>query len=419
MPYCSTMSPGVDVVSMLQGGLKRGQQRANFFLSLAGSVSVGRPSSPMAAHVIRPWLLSALLIGLSGCVFVVGVSIASWRQFCRRGKLTAGFKNEDLPSLAAGNDQGRTLALPRVAALLVLGFITVIWGFQQPLIKVVIGSTDMLTAVILNLLRFGLAAACFSAWLPRLRTPQGALALEWRAGCELGFWLTFGFGLHTIGLVYTTAQRGIVLLYLNVQFVSVFAYFFFKMPIQRSVWVSSSITLVGAGLLCWGSGDAMGGVPLNLGDMLCLIAAAASGMFILRLEAFAKVADPTALNAVCTLTVFVMCIAWVLVSALSAGMFLSEVSRRMVGICRSYESIVIHLGAVTTAATNWLQTLAQESVSAPQAAVIYALDGVWGCIFAFLTLGEVLNVWGIIGAGLVIAAAMFQGIATALHTGSG
>lgn len=141
---------------------------------------------------------------------------------------------------------------------------------------------------------------------------------------------------------------------------------------------------------------------------MCVLAAASSGMFILRLEACAKVADSTALNAVYMLVVAALCIPWMLVIAAYAGVSLSGVVRCIVKLTMSNYGAVMYLGIVSTAATNWLQTLGQDSVPATQAVIVFALDAVWGCIFSYFILGEVLDTIGLIGAGFVVGAAMYQ-----------
>jgi len=318
----------------------------------------------------------------------------------------------------ARSDQNTTPELPRIAALAVLGLITIVWGLQHPTIKFAIDGTDEVEAALLNLLRFFLATMCFLMFLPRPRTPGGSLVLEWRGGSELGLWLFCGFALQAVGLLYTTAQRGAVLLYLNVKFVPFFARVFFSRPVPCSVWVSAVVALIGVILVCLGSGDSTGNVSLNVGDVICLVAAAASGMFILRLENFANVTDPSALNAVCMLIVFTLCIPWVLMTALCKGMLLSEVGRLIVGLCENQGSIVLYLGVVTTAVMTFLQTIVQQSVPATHAVIIYSLDVVWGCIFSYLILGEVLRLGGIVGASLVIAASVYQGIFITRNTDS-
>ena len=49
---------------------------------------------------------------------------------------------------------------------------------------------------------------------------------------------------------------------------------------------------------------------------------------------------------------------------------------------------LFYLGGVTTALANFLQTIGQREVSAEKASLIYALDPVWGAVFANLLLGE-------------------------------
>jgi len=73
---------------------------------------------------------------------------------------------------------------------------------------------------------------------------------------------------------------------------------------------------------------------------------------------------------------------------------------------------IVYLGVVTSAVCNWIQTLGQREVPAEKAALIYALDPVYGAAFARVLLGEseALGVRGYIGAGLVTAAAVFASL---------
>ena len=69
---------------------------------------------------------------------------------------------------------------------------------------------------------------------------------------------------------------------------------------------------------------------------------------------------------------------------------------------------LLYLSLVTTVFANWLQTVGQRDVSAPDAAIIYALDPVYGAGFSFLLLGETLGPQGVTGAGLVLLAVLFS-----------
>ncbi|CAE8606487.1 unnamed protein product, partial [Polarella glacialis] len=159
--------------------------------------------------------------------------------------------------------------------------------------------------------------------------PSGVRAsLEWRGGVELGVWLFLGFCLQAVGLLYTTAQRSGLLLYLNVKLVPFFAFFLFARAVPQTAWLAALAALLGTFLV---AGDDKAGVPPNVGDVLSVLAAAASAMFILRLETFAPVTNAKALNAVSMLTVAGLCLPWALAQAAIATSVpeaLSEVGHR-------------------------------------------------------------------------------------------
>jgi len=311
--------------------------------------------------------------------------------------------------------------LDTTLAILVLGLVTVLWGAQHVVIKATLSGGDRLEVAALNFLRFGVAAICFSPWLPPgfFSQRRGVRAsLEWRGGIELGFWLFLGFCLQAVGLLYTTAQRSSLLLYLNVKLVPFFAFFIFQREVSLSAWLLAAAALLGTFLV---AGDGSAGVPLNIGDFLSLAAAAASAMFILRLEVFAPATDPKSLNAVGMLAVCVLCVPWLLTEAtlaapeVTAGAHASlgaNVGSEVVGSLKSlvldHLPAIFYLGVVTTAFTNWLQTIGQQSVPATTASVIYALDPLWGCLFAYIFLGESLGPQGIAGCGLLGSVWLYQ-----------
>ena len=177
---------------------------------------------------------------------------------------------------------GRRSKVTKSAAIVLLGVVTVLWGSQHSIIKYTLqqGANDSLQAASLNLVRFGLAGLCFSPWLPVARPErQGVRArLEWRAGAELGFWLFLGFCLQAAGLLYTTAQRSGLLLYLNVKLVPFFAWSIFGRAVPLSAWLSALAAFLGTLLVAM---DDAAGVDPNVGDLLSLLAAAASAF---RLE---------------------------------------------------------------------------------------------------------------------------------------
>lgn len=121
---------------------------------------------------------------------------------------------------------------PLILPLVLLNAVTVLWGTQHAVIKLILQSD--LSPGMTNLARFGLAALLFSPWTPGVLehpptlpfSPDEPLALDraeegegegvnlattgaaetWRAGTELGLWMFLGFAFQAIGLGFTTAR---------------------------------------------------------------------------------------------------------------------------------------------------------------------------------------------------------------------
>lgn len=75
---------------------------------------------------------------------------------------------------------------------------------------------------------------------------------------------------------------------------------------------------------------------------------------------------------------------------------------------RAQAPLIGYLAVVTTALTNWMQALGQQSIPAERAAVIYAMDPVYAAGFAYLLLGESLGPTGLAGAGIITGAAVWS-----------
>lgn len=237
----------------------------------------------------------------------------------------------------------------------------------------------------------------------------------WRWGAEMGTWMFLGYAFQAIGLAYTTAQRSGFLLYLNVKFVPFFAFVLLGRKISGATWASALVAFGGTALL---SADPGSGTPINVGDLWSVAAAMASAMFILRMEkATERVNDSAALNAATLWIVALLALVW----TGGEGVFLQQTQpqvqqqvqqhvlsypfQTVQHIVQAHPVAVLYLGVVSTALANYLQTVAQQGISAERASVIYAMDPVYGAIFANLLLGEKLGNQGLVGAGAIAVAA--------------
>lgn len=150
--------------------------------------------------------------------------------------------------------------------------------------------------------------------------------------------------------------------------------------ISLATWVSAFTAFFGTVLLA--TGDLSLG--FNVGDVWSIAAAAASAMFILRLEkASAEVEESSQLNAASLWVVFLLSVIWSHQNHLSFG--------NLGEIAMSHPIEIIYLGGVTTALSNYIQTLAQKDISAERASIIYSLDPVYGAFFSWLLLNETLG----------------------------
>jgi drug/metabolite transporter (DMT)-like permease len=245
----------------------------------------------------------------------------------------------------------------------------------------------------------------------------------WRWGAELGLYMFLGFLFQAIGLQYTTAQKSGFLLYLNVKLVPFFALLLYGRPISMLTFVSALAAFVGTTLLAtdnggsWGtaaslssSSAAASSSSWNIGDQWTIAAAAASAMFILRLEKASQArVSALDLNAASLVVVTALAALWsVAVSSLDDidqdDAITAFSSLWTMASTHPWE--LLYLGGVTTAFSNWIQTRAQRYVPAERAALIYSLDPVYGAGFAYLLLGERLtSPAAVAGAALITVAA--------------
>lgn len=267
----------------------------------------------------------------------------------------------------------RQLSPTKGAILLVIA--TALWGSSFVVIKQIIPD---IPAAPICVARFVIAAIALS---PFLRFDRKL----WRYGLEIGIWLFAGFATQTIGLHYTTVNRSAFITAMNVIFVPILAALVGH-RVRPLVWFAALTALTGCALLC---GDSAG--P-NIGDLWSLGTAIVFGLYIFRLESIAPKfpALPLALAQIFPVAIFSA--AWLAASPAHITNF--------------HWPSLIYLGVAATAMTTWLQAFAQKVVPAPQAAVIFTLEPVFAAILGYLMLHESLAPRGMVGAGLIILAAI-------------
>jgi drug/metabolite transporter (DMT)-like permease len=360
------------------------------------------------------------------------------------------------PALGFGGETGtstpRVGAIP-TASLVLLNGVAVLWGTQHAVVKSIVdgaasSSAGGIAAVefdvgvdpaFFTLARFLLAAAVATVGnyaaarvvsgstsssnkskgglllvedaqgapsLPaRTATPFPSTTLRW--GLEMGLYMFLGFAFQAIGLQSTTASKSGFLLYLNVKFVPLLAYLLLGRQLTVSTVLSAVAAFAGTALLATNGQISFGTTNLNVGDAWSVLAAMASAMFILRLErASAEAPNAAALNAASLWTVTLLSFVWWTSNHAGSWNLLNDMVREASGLLQAHLPELLYLSVVATALTNWIQTVAQRDVPAERASIIYAMDPVYGAMFAHLWLGENLDgtaAW--IGASIIVVAA--------------
>ena len=267
----------------------------------------------------------------------------------------------------------RSLSQNWGAAMLVLA--SALWGSSFVAIKQI---SSGMPASAICVARFTIAATVLLPFISLDRK-------TWRYGIELSIWLFAGYATQAVALRHTSVNRCAFITAMYVVLTPLLAATLGH-RVRGIVWAAAIVALTGCGLLC---GDGRG--P-NIGDVWSLGTAITWAVYIFRMEAVASQFKPLPLA-----------IAQLGPMALLSGLWFGISPGH---VTQPHWPLLIYLGLACTAATTWLQASGQRVVPSPQAAVIFSLDPVFAAIFGYIFLGEVLNVRELIGAIMIIAAAI-------------
>jgi len=275
-------------------------------------------------------------------------------------------------------------------ALLALLVATGLWGSTFVFIQAVetTDSTKYLSPAALTFGRFAVASLAF--------LPFGWRALRyWRAGIELGFLMWAGYATQAVGLLYTSVPRMAFLSSLYVILLPIGA-FVRGRKVSGLVWVGAVLAVVGTGLL---SSD---GGPPNHGDAWALATAVAWAFFIERFGHHCRRAPTLAVAAMNVWGVTLFSLAWFVASRGSL------VGLTMGAMRQLPWATLIYLGVAATSLVAVLQAIGQRKIAAPRAAILYTLEPVFACVAGFAYRGIVLGASGVLGAFLILLAAVLS-----------
>jgi drug/metabolite transporter (DMT)-like permease len=270
---------------------------------------------------------------------------------------------------------------------LILLLVTVVWGMTFPVLKV---ATGLLSGVEVTTLRFCIAALCM---LPFVR---GISSAAWRDGFWLGALALFSMAAQAYGLQFIASNRSAFLTSLNVLMVPLLGLLLGARP-SWLIFVAAALACLGIGMMSY-DGEAH-----LLADAATLFAALAYAVYTMGMSARARLHKAVHLACAQVWCMAAMGLVWMLLDSGPARVLsLPEVI--------SLEVLLglLFLGALASAATFFLQALAQTHVSAEQAAIIYALEPVFAALFGWIYLAEVMTPMAQAGALVVVLAVMLS-----------
>lgn len=264
-----------------------------------------------------------------------------------------------------------------------LMFVTLGWGISYLLLDISLTELDPFT---LNAFRF--LFAFFVAGLlsyPKLRTVNKATI---KASAVLGLILMVVYIGATYGVRYTSLSNAGFLCALAVVLVPVFEFIWKRKRPENKLMLSVLLSLVGIALLTLN-----GSLKPALGDILCILCAAAYAVDLLYVDAAVKREEINAYQ----LGVFHLGF-----SGLYQLIIALLVEEPHLPDSGKVWAAVLFLSIFCTGLAFIVQTIAQQYTSATHVGIIFTLEPVFAGIAAYIFADEILTAKGYVGAVLLL-----------------
>jgi drug/metabolite transporter (DMT)-like permease len=213
------------------------------------------------------------------------------------------------------------------------------------------------------------------------------------------------------GLKTTSATRSSFITVLYVLFIPIFEFIFLSVRVRKILALWIMLALVGTAFICKAiTAQGIGSDFLSafhIGDFLTLIcAAAAAAHFIFVNEALPKVPSPIKFN--------ILQCAWVAVIGAIFGSLFEGFSWWHTLLAGEWTAQVwigvIHLGLFSSALAFLCQIRAQQFISPSSIGIFVLLESPFAMLFSILLLHEALTWTQVLGAGLVLSAAVGESL---------
>ncbi|MDB5537869.1 MAG: family transporter [Devosia sp.] len=289
--------------------------------------------------------------------------------------------------------------MPRPAAIALLLFCTMLWGFAFVVQKSAMQSMGPLTFIGLRYLLGGLVILPV-ALFERRRQAVHLTRNNWLFIGLMSLAFFIGSWLQQVGLLTTTVTNGGFLTSLYVLFVPAIALIAFRTWPHPIVWVGMPMALIGIYYLNGGGLD-----RLNGGDLWIIISALFWACHVLMLGHIARTTGQP---------ILISCISFLAAGAV--GLILAFILETP-----SFDVImngwmeIAYAGIFSTAIAFTFQAVGQQYVPPANAAIILSSESLFAALGGALLLGERLPAIGYAGAALILVAILLVEIVPALN----
>lgn len=272
-------------------------------------------------------------------------------------------------------------------AELILLLITFSWGLSFPLIKI---SLEFISPVFFLFIRFFITLLIFLI-LFRKRL-DFSLVNEWKYGLLLGIFLFFGFAFQTVGLKFTTASKSAFITGTALIVIPFAQYFILKNKPKRENIIGAILVLAGLYILS----ESHLTLP-NIGDVLTLFAAFSFALHIVLLNKYSSNTNFYYLSFGQFLTMTILSLLFMILFEVFVYDELFIILNSQLILSLLYTSLISTLLSII------LITKYQYETTPVRAGIIYNMESIFAVFFAFILLGEILNLNQFMGAVIMIA----------------
>ncbi|KAL7495627.1 hypothetical protein ACHAWT_004076 [Skeletonema menzelii] len=219
------------------------------------------------------------------------------------------------------------------------------------------------------------------------------------AGAELGLWKFLGTTTNIYGLSQTSSDHGAFLIQLTTLIVPV-VQGIMGVPIPKQIWAAIGLAL--GGVVIFTQDPNQSDCASLEGDILCALAAVFYATYDLRLFHWGKLVPTNELITTKMVTQSLLALSMLYLLGRQETLdFLSDSSAddlKLVGIVALWSGLAVNCVA------PYLQVSGQQAVGPARAQILYASQPLWAAIMSFFLLGEACGIEGFSGGALFLVA---------------